>query len=336
MRTKIINLTHWDLDGVASAIIVKGFMSDTIFDYESMPMGYNNLEDKILRRLNEQSGKFVVVATDLTFTADFIEQILNIENITHFIYLDHHPKTDLDLERIKAFQKQFKGKFFGRVDYERSGARLAYDYFSKNCPSALDEDELEAFDKLATYADAYDRWQLEDPNFKKGFLLNDIFWDISYDAFFAHFENGYTNDQEVKNMTIGVQAKRMEYFEETKKHYSIETIINNKRALIVLNPGGRFLNDFALGFPNFDIYILWRGLVTRGRFNEFSVRLKVKSMEGYDLFETIKRINKEDERISGGGHSHSGRVSVDVPDTREAVEILTEALEKELKVYKEK
>jgi hypothetical protein len=184
---------------------------------------------------------------------------------------------------------------------------------------------------MAVLADRYDRWQTDSPIWPAAHKLNDAFWTLHFDTFFDRFHEGYPGIDEIDDVIGDITIRRNQYMVATKSRYSIDTVINNTvKTLIILNPEAKFSNDFSLAFPEYDMWIIWRDV--KKNENIFSIRTKInKTMEAFNLNDIFEKLKKEDDRIQGGGHQHSGGVSVRLADTEKSVELLTEALERELK-----
>jgi oligoribonuclease NrnB/cAMP/cGMP phosphodiesterase (DHH superfamily) len=323
MKKTIFNLTHYDLDGVAAAIVVKHF-TNSACEYRQEWCGYASMDKKLRKFVAKCSEPVILVVTDLALDIETIRDMCEDEYVEQFIYIDHHERQSDELEELERIDKEFK-KFKMEIDYSRSAAMIAYDMFVKQWPGDADDKIYQ----MAKLADIYDRWLTKSKAWDIAHDLNDAFWELHFDRFFDMYDAGYPGVDNIKDIVIGVQAQRKEYMADTKKRYSIDTVINNKKTLIVLNPKSRFYNDFSLEFPDHDLWIIWREM-KKGE-NIFSVRSNQKTMKDFNLNDIFEKVKIEDTRLQGGGHQHSGGISVGIADPQEAVETLTEVFERELK-----
>lgn len=168
---------HNDLDGYAAAAAVFYGMKlhatkDVKLNFEfrsiSFPTTWETFvnEDIEPREFNE------VVIVDYGFTennVNILKDLVEYLNYTaeHISWIDHHV-TSIAAE--KCLPKYNKFKFTSYINTSRSGAWLAYEYFSE-----MNDDGIynERMPRVIKYVDDYDRWVHD---YSESTLLNDAFF----------------------------------------------------------------------------------------------------------------------------------------------------------------
>ena len=165
---RILNITHCDLDGAVSGIVIKRFYAtcDTLVTN----YGKEKAEQALEYIKNVKNSIDGIVFTDFS-PIDYPEEFTEL-NIPYLI-LDHH-ETALSLNNPKE----------GRIITTKCcGAMLAYKYFTRKAP------ELECLKELVELTNDYDLWIHKDVRSK---YLNTVFWIYyGFHAFYERFKTGF-------------------------------------------------------------------------------------------------------------------------------------------------
>jgi hypothetical protein len=309
---KILNWTHWDLDGGVSAIVMYNALYK--HEFEHKPQGYLYLDENI-KKLKKEPPCFLIV-TDLNLTLLQLTEILSYDNIIKLLYIDHH-QIQYTEDEINELKKLHKDRFISVVDYNKCGALLTYEFFVKKYP------KIENLKTLVEATDVYDRWQTEDPKFKTiSYALNDLFWHYDYVPFFTKFKEGLYLDHEDKKIALEVHKKRKKYVEDSFNNHS--TIIN--KLLIITNPSATYNNHYTIAYPQFDYYLILKNI--EGDKVEFSMRININN--SINLQDIRDKIQAEwgDKYMTLGGHEKSGGLSVLTDDANDFIELFTDIVSK--------
>lgn len=229
---KITQLSHYDLDGIVCAIIVKKYLPKTnISNYQC---GYNKLNqiiDKMIEenKILQQSPPLFV--TDISLTQDQLE--LLSKNFSKVFVIDHHEQTE-KLSPLPNVKIIYDGKF--------CGAHIVYEFFKKvysDNPISLSEN----FRKLVYLANDYDMWLHEDPN---SYMLNELFWEMNWNKFFKTFSDGFDKipEKEVKRIKEKIKIKYNEL--ESMKIYKIPDSKNPDAVFCIIDKYNSIKNDITL------------------------------------------------------------------------------------------
>ena len=152
------NLTHYDLDGVVSSILIEEiFMKNDLF--QIIPVGYNYLESAIQKLLFKKSGDFYI--TDLRLTT---QQLKMLRNFDHVYYFDHH-----------VHEEDFECPVdYCLIDTKKCASKIIYDKYKNHCP------EIKRFKQLVEYTNDYDLWLL---HYQESRILNAYFWQVKFETF---------------------------------------------------------------------------------------------------------------------------------------------------------
>jgi oligoribonuclease NrnB/cAMP/cGMP phosphodiesterase (DHH superfamily) len=165
---KVFHLTHFDLDGVSSAIVLHNYFKDI----KSVPIGYNRLDSTIFKVGvdPDYSGFDCIISTDLNLRREHVNHLSSFG--IPYIHLDHHQDVD----------KVHNGKNI-IVDTTKCGAMVTRD-FIQNVIGA----NVTHLDELIKYTDDYDRW-IHKLEWSKP--LNYLFEMYGFTGFLNRFINGF-------------------------------------------------------------------------------------------------------------------------------------------------
>lgn len=184
-KLRILNITHCDMDGAASGIVIKNYFNDVITE----SITYSQ-ENTIIPRMSKHRDNFdAVIFTDFT--------PCNLNEVKAFgkpvLVLDHH-ESAIKFNNPKEFVYVCPGF---------SGAKLAYEYFNHN-------DCLKHLEELVTIVNDFDLYLLKDPRSKP---FNSLYWDMGFSWFINRF---YSGDVELSKPEKAFLVRKQKEF---KKYY---------------------------------------------------------------------------------------------------------------------
>ena len=179
-KLRILNVTHYDMDGCGASIVLKNFYEQVIV----VPVTYNT-EWKLLDEIAQYDGKFdAIICTDF-----YPSQTINdLRKMSTTLVLDHHESVvdkNNDTDII--------------INTLYSGTKLAYKFISKF-------KDVSYLEKLVDIIDDYDMFRLKLP---ASVYFNNLFWEMGHKWFTRRFITG--------NTTMYPEEKR--YFVDAKKEF---------------------------------------------------------------------------------------------------------------------
>lgn len=179
-KLRILNCTHYDMDGCGASIVLKNFYEQVIV----VPVTYNT-EWKLLDEIAQYDGKFdAIICTDF-----YPSQTINdLRKMSTTLVLDHHESVvdkNNDTDII--------------INTLYSGTKLAYKFISKF-------KDVSYLEKLVDIIDDYDMFRLKLP---ASVYFNNLFWEMGHKWFTRRFITG--------NTTMYPEEKR--YFVDAKKEF---------------------------------------------------------------------------------------------------------------------
>jgi len=284
---KIVNLTHHDLDGIVSHIIVtKVFGKENIIDYHC---GYG----KIINQLNKMvdiKDKYdidTVIVTDMALEPYHLKILTT--NFDKVIVIDHHQTSEIFLD------KQIPKKLKVIYDNTKCGALLTYEFFENKLNKKYNLKELANLYKLVMLANDYDLWKLKD---NKSYILNEVFWSYGWDKFYSKFKNGFIEHtpENVKMVKNKIKIKK-DYLKSADKE-----LIGDKGVFIldIESSKDSISNDITLFLKDYNFYFVYLP-----KTNQISIR--VRNVENVNIAESMNRVlNQESNVKSYGGHPFAG------------------------------
>lgn len=179
-KLRILNVTHYDMDGCGASIVLKNFYEQVIV----VPVTYNT-EWKLLDEIAQYDGKFdAIICTDF-----YPSQTINdLRKMSTTLVLDHHESVvdkNNDTDII--------------INTLYSGTKLAYKFISKF-------KDVSYLEKLVDIIDDYDMFRLKLP---ASVYFNNLFWEMGHKWFTRRFITG--------NTVMYPEEKR--YFVDAKKEF---------------------------------------------------------------------------------------------------------------------
>jgi oligoribonuclease NrnB/cAMP/cGMP phosphodiesterase (DHH superfamily) len=220
---KILNITHGDLDGVVSAIVLCN-----VFDnVTTVPVSYNDLDNVIfgigVNNDYDYDSFDVIFTTDINLNKKHINHIKSITS--HHIHCDHHQDDD--------------GIHNGKniiVDHSQCGAAVTKDFVEFNFGAKLDH-----LDYLVQVTDDYDRWI---HNIMWSKPLNYLFEMYGFSEFKEKFMHGFDPKkitQPEATYLTKVNDATNEFWKSVKK----TMILSDESRVAVIYATTKYINDMA-------------------------------------------------------------------------------------------
>lgn len=184
---RILNFTHVDFDGVASAIVIKNYYKSV----QTECINYGK-EQEAYDKITKNMGKYdAVIFTD--FCPVNIKQLQKIGK--PILVLDHH-------ETALSFNDPANGVYIKTV---ACGAMLTFKYFSV-------KEDLSKLRDLINIANDYDLFTLKDP---RSMCFNALFWEMGFKWFMHRFIDGNTSlYKEEQNYIRWYKTDEKRYYDE--------------------------------------------------------------------------------------------------------------------------
>jgi len=282
----IINLTHYDLDGVTCSIV----LHNTIGLNQNYCIGYSKI-DEYLDIIDEHCVRNffdTIYITDLKFEEYQLAKLqeISLKHNSKFIFIDHH--------QYSFTPSKYKSKNLTiLVNEGYSASTLTYLYLRKFKDITI-KDDLNRFLKAVN---SYDLWQDDNKDFRVGFVYNELFWDYGKEHFYSKFKESFGIRANDKERYKKILEKKNEAMDKIKKSGKLFSIGSNDMLLIFTD---KFMNFVTLDFPDYKTYVI---VNSTGR---ISVRLNknLKSQEeAHKMF--ISKIKDIESTKTVGGHTRA-------------------------------
>lgn len=271
---KVINLTHYDLDGIVCYILLKN-----IFDIDRYyTCGYGKLSNRLDQIKSNYANENIIVS-DFSLTKDQYELLEKLDK--NLIFIDHHDSSILELS---------DKKINGIININYSASALVFHYF-KNRFKKLSK--YKGLKDLVYYTNFYDTWKTDTKEFNIGYQLNEILNMVGWNRFVEIYYNGfYGIHNSVKSEIKNRISDRAKLIKSGSKY-----IFDDKDAiLLIYNDAEKIINDTTLVY-DFKYYF-----VVSTELNKVSIRLKENN-----IALLMQRLFKDDDNVYNfGGHKHAG------------------------------
>jgi oligoribonuclease NrnB/cAMP/cGMP phosphodiesterase (DHH superfamily) len=291
MKPQKILLTHGDLDGAASTIIL-----DAAFNFDNVHSGAYHRIDSFINAVPQSA---MVVVADLSLT---IEQYVKLRDRSKMvIIIDHHPDTSELLKIAKP----------GSVFFSESKAAAALSYEVVK-PLIKDEALLKRLKVLAMIANEYDLYKEGTPLFELGYDLNQLFWDYKFDKFVQEFKNGLLQFSPLQAKRIKELRERIKQRLAQAEYFPIEYKEPTPLKVMICLPDFTSLNNDVPNYkPGFDVYFIVN------RYNN-ATSISVRS-KGPVVNSSCEAVHKKFpcSCSGGGGHELAAGINIvkDPPDS---------------------
>jgi hypothetical protein len=279
------HLTHFDLDGASSEIILKKYLNIG----KSYACGYGKIDSWISKL---QKGERVIIS-DVNLTLDQVSQIIKNIGSEDFTIIDHHPSTE---DLLVNYPKNviYSGKF--------CGAALCYRYVAGLDSKIVRECKSNGHQKMIELTDVYDNWKSEHNLWADAYGLNLLYWHYGHFDFVKQFANGFefsSDDKEIIKTKLKEKSKLIKELE----------VVGDEKGVIVVMCDREITNDITLVKPNRDLYLMV-GWDSRSSEFSLSVRSKDHSKDLSLILREIRLVKYDGSGSikSSGGHKLAGGV----------------------------
>lgn len=178
---RVLNITHADMDGIASSIVLKNFYK-TVY---VVPVTYQSESISVHEALNLYKEKFdIIICTDF-YPA---KTITELQRVSSLVVIDHHESVE---------DKNNDENIIINTLY--SGCELTFNFINK----FKDISKLQEF---VTLVSDWDMFRLKD---KRSAYYNNMYWEMGPKWFLRRFING--------NVTLYPEEKQ--YFVDATKEF---------------------------------------------------------------------------------------------------------------------
>lgn len=281
----LTHLTHFDLDGAVSEIILKKYLNIK----KSYACGYGKFD----KWINDLKSGDQVIVSDVNLTEEQVQNIVNRTGEKSFVIIDHHPSTE-NLTKLYPENVIYSGDF--------CGAALCFRYVSSFFPNAPCECLSNGHRKMLELTDIYDNWKTDHKNWGEAYALNILYWHLGHWDFVKQFADNFSLTEEDKEV---IKQKLKEKSVLIKN----ADIIAEDEDIIIVMCDRDITNDFTLVRPNHSLYLM---IGWDSRSSEFSLSVRSKD-PNINLTQILKEIRLVQYDSSGsiksaGGHRAAGGV----------------------------
>jgi oligoribonuclease NrnB/cAMP/cGMP phosphodiesterase (DHH superfamily) len=280
----IANLTHFDLDGVVSHILLLNLFPDKVRYYAC---GYGTLQKKIDKIIQEKNYQ----KTDILIITDLVVNVKNVKILSKYFdnifYFDHHESSLILKPELKKYIKNIE------IKTEKCGAQIVFDCFEKQLEK-LAFKNIEALRKLVYYTNIFDTWQTENKDFFISYYLSQLFFMLGWQKFVDRYQFGMVEFRSDEKAIIKQELLRKKDILNSAEKYEF----GENAILITSENANEIINESTLILKNYDIYFIFIP-----KDNKVSVRVKnIKT----NLGNILQKLDGNDKILSTGGHSLAG------------------------------
>ena len=296
-NSRVLNVTHSDLDGMVSTINLKKIVKEENFFY--VKKNYMNVNDFFNETLFKDNCLFknidFVIITDLSVTEDIVEEFEHRQET--LIILDHH-NTAYELNK-------FENCFVDETE-TKSGADVTLEFIKG---LGYNKTDLDRLNKIATQFDLFTFKNDECRNIsmagrKRSFaeLLNTISFWLKDDVFIERWKDGWGkgfNKDEIQYLKDNYQRAEA-HIQKVENSTNLKAQLDKKKILILSQEFLNHVSDYYLDDKGNDMVLMLKpenGKIS-GRVNDNS------NIDIGKIFQLIR--DKYDYIESGGGHPKAG------------------------------
>lgn len=284
-KNKILNITHYDLDGVGCAIVL-----NEIYNCTSIPTGYNDLTEHI-SSLNQfiTSDITDIYITDLQVTQEqliliykYCKQYPNIK----WTIIDHHDNMIdyIDQINIKLQTNNINNQIKYIYSKKLCGTGLTCKLFAHVLPPHIIE--------LCRIINIYDLWKMEHSDFNNSIILNNLFWEYKFWKFLNTFSdiNTSVNSPHIVRDIKRILENKSKYIDQIRKSNCI--LLTDTWCISFAD---LYINEFSILIPNKYYYI---NITSKG-----NISLRIHPLLDIpNIIEDFKQYAIQFEPTNYGGH----------------------------------
>lgn len=292
--TKVLILTHTDLDGYGSKVLGETFFREPDYELEVRHLNNDEVDKWVLAKL--KSGYLAtfdkIIMTDISVSEEvgaIIDKALDERDINYFVLLDHH-KTALPLSKYNWAIVRINHT----DDKLASGTSLFHEYLLTDW-GKLKSTREDVFVEMVRQWDTWewkDKYQNEYPK-----LLNNLFSIFGPETFVKEVllylcQEKKSIFDEKASFALTLESRRVtEYYEKKKKTLSMHKMGNMDVAVTFADTYQSEISSMIVDdFPEVDIIVL------------------ISASEGTMSFRTPRQgidVSEIAKRLGGGGHARA-------------------------------
>ena len=287
----ILSLSHNDLDGVSSQIVLRRHLGEIT----RMNISYGKIDEylEIIQDYCNHQRPSQVWVTDLSFDYEQLKKLNKIaqnNSRIKFYFIDHHPF-------LEPYDSLGLDNFVIIINSKASATKLTHLYLKYNFNSKKFNASLKDLDEYVEYVNAYDLWLKDEPRFKGSVVYNELFWDFKRDYYFSRFKDELKLRNADKERYKELMKKKVKLFDKMDKSGRIfrHEPDGNKRIFMI------FLDDYKnhipLDYEGFDVYVIVSS------YGGVSIRLRNNLSDTGELKDIIvSEALKHKDVSAAGGH----------------------------------
>lgn len=198
---KKIIITHKDLDGVVSAMIIKSVFGKDIEEIHHIT--YNNLYENFNNIFNKIDSNTFLTITDISIDGENFCKLKNkiLDLRKRILWIDHHTTNQaIHLVNSKVY------------DLNKSASKLTYELLEK----MSFQSKIKHLKKLMIYANDYDLWIHK---YRKSYVMSDLYYYYWPKKFMKRFETGDCKLKKFEiNYILKLDKRRQKLWEEVQKN----------------------------------------------------------------------------------------------------------------------
>lgn len=270
--TRIVNITHTDLDGAVAAIVMRPYLVQLAPNYEIYRVGADTMRPTVQGLIESTPNK---ADLQLYFTdcspADIMDLLKANPEVFYAVY-DHH---------VTAQELHNGDNCI--IDITRCGAMVAYEHLPEKFTGS------NMMERLCELTNDHDMWLNRMP---ESHDLNNLYYMMNFDDFMARFANGFDGFNEAE------QAMLDKYNSEFAAYYS-SLYRKNLPCNGVYLLANKYISDICMAVEaeHYTWYIIERA-------GDNGVNLSVRTRNGVHIGFILKNLG------IGGGHASAGGVFI--------------------------
>jgi len=303
----VLSVSHTDLDGISCQFV----LNETFGSITNMNISYGKI-DEYLNVINDhctRTNPEKVFITDLSFEYHQLEKLSEITQLhlgTHFYFIDHHPFEE-------EYSHLVRGNFTILITSKASATKLTYLFCKANFN--LDNKDLLQY---VEYVNAYDIWLEDTPEFKVGFVYNELFWTYRMNHYRNRFNGDYKLRNKDKEYYKELMVKKVKTFGKLEKSGKLFRLGDNDIFMVFTDD---FRSHITIDYPDFKVYVIFSSYGT------ISVRLRDDIPNYKQMKENVvKKMEGHKNVISAGGHDKAFGITLNTVEPGDLILIAKELL----------
>jgi len=294
----IFSLSHNDLDGIGSQWPIREYYGDKYVQYINIPYEKTDKTLDIIKNRLEDGVQNKLFVTDLNFSSDEIDKLIEMSELNvDIVYIDHHEYDEVDLDKLK------KSKIDVVHSIDFSATKLCFNLF-KTYPSTPQIYNDECFINAIESVDHFDMWRVDDTHWNNGWKMNTLYWDsFPSTGFNVSFMQNYQFTHFHNERFAEIEKNAKDYFNPLVSG-GAQKIVNENRVFVYADE----YKAYVTRFYDYDYY-----MIGSSYYNNLSIRVSdnVTDEQAKTLKDAIcYYCDKIDDVVSCGGHLRAFGITI--------------------------